>query len=313
MKKIVTPILFVLTFSLLVMSISAQKNVKPKKPQTKPIVSQTKQIVFAILNYNDGKKMLEPIALVDNGKLLDKESDTSPTKEPSSFFPTFYKPSTTYEVVFGGISAGKAVVAEDAKSTECAPNMANAAVTTKANLKGNVMALATNVDFKKGSGTRRLPTTAERAEIEKLVKAEFSKEKVAASALKTTNYHNLTAIDADNDGKIELVGSYYVKSSAKTRGLLFFIAEKSASGKFGLTYKEFEIVKEADVMSGDITALDGGTYNTLLIDSMDVDGDGMGEIFTITQAFEGNNFSVISKKAGKWTKGFEAGNYHCGY
>jgi hypothetical protein len=313
MKKIITPIFCVLTVSLLTMSLLAQKNVKPKKPQVKPIVSKTKQIVFAILNYNDGKKVLEPIALVDNGKLIDKDGDTPPTKEPSSFFPTFYKPNATYEVVFGGNAAGKAVVKEDAKPGECSPNMADAAVTTKANLKGNVMALATNVEIKKGSGTRRLPTNAERVEIEKLVKAEFAKEKVAASAIKTTNYHNLTAIDADNDGKVELVGSYYVKASAKTRGLVFFIAEKSAAGKFGFAYKEFEIVKEADVLSGDITALDGGTYNKLLLDSLDVDGDGVGEIFTITQGFEGNTFSVLAKKAGKWAKSFDGGNYHCGY
>jgi hypothetical protein len=302
-----------LTFSLFTAGVFAQKNVKPNKNQPKTAVSKTKQIVFAVLNYNDGKKMLEPIALIDNGKLIDKDGEMSPIKEPSGIFPLFFKPKTNYDVVFGGVSAGKAEVDEDAKTSECAPNMASAAVTTKANLKGNVMALATNLDFKKGSGTRRLPTTAERAEIEKLVKAEFASQKVAASALKTTNYHNLTAIDADNDGKIELVGSYYVKSSAKTRGLLFFIAEKSASGKFGFTYKEFETIKEADVMSQDITALDGGTYNELLLDTLDVDGDGIGEIFTITQAFEGNNFSVLSKKAGKWTKSFEAGNYHCGY
>ncbi len=306
MKKITIPVLFVLAFSLFSLSVFAQKNVKPVK-------SKTKQIVFAILNYNEGRKVLEPIALVENGKLIDKDGDNVATKEPSNFFATFYKSSATYDVVFGGKIAGKAVVEKDAKSTECSPNMAGAAVQIKANLKGNVMALATNVDVKKGSGTRRLPTTAERTEVEKLVRAEFTKEKVSASALKSLNYLNLTALDVNNDGKVELVGTYFTKTSASSRSLFFFIAEKNASGKFAFGHKEFESIKKDEVMSGEITALDGGTYQELLIDVLDVDGDGSSEIFTITQAFEGNNFSVYSRNDGKWSRSFEGGNYHCGY
>jgi hypothetical protein len=311
MKKITISVLFVLVFSLFSISIDAQKNKKPVKPKPS---AKAKNIVFAILNYNDGKKMLEPIALVEAGKLVDKEGENSATKEPSDFFAAYYKPDASYDVIFGGNVAGKAVVSKDAKTAQCSPNMADADVQfSKGTLKGFVMALATNLTPKKSSGLRRLPTTAERTEIEKLVRAEFTKGKVSASALKTMTYHNLTATDANNDGKIELIGSYYTKTSASSRSLFFFIAEKNAAGKFVFSHKELETIKKDEVMSGEITSLDDGTYHELLIDMLDINGDGVSEIFTITQAFEGNNFAVYSKTDGKWTRSFEAGNYHCGY
>jgi hypothetical protein len=308
MKKITTLIITVL---LLCSFAVAQKNTKPIKP--KPMV-KAKNIVFAVINLNEGKRKLEPIALIEAGKLTDKDGENSATKEPSDFFATYYKPDASYDVIFGGNVAGKAVVSKDAKIGECSPNMAEADVQfSKGTLKGFVMALATNFTPKKSSGLRRLPTTAERAEIEKLIRAEFTKGKISASALKTMTYHNLTATDANNDGKIELIGSYYTKTSTTSRSLLFFIAEKNAAGKFVFSHKELETIKKDEVMSGEITSLDGGIYHELLIDMLDVDGDGVSEIFTITQAFEGNNFAVYSKTDGKWTRSFESGNYHCAF
>jgi hypothetical protein len=51
----------------------------------------------------------------------------------------------------------------------------------------------------------------------------------------------------------------------------------------------------------------------LLLDIFDTDGDGVSEIFTIDQAFEGNNFNVYKRDKDEWSKILETYNYHCGY
>jgi len=282
-----------------------------KRTATKP-APKTKSIVFAVLN--DGQT-LEPIGEIDKGKMIATANGGDEPKTLTSFTNTYYKPKTTYSLIFGGASNGTVTVKSfDAKS-DCGKNLAQVSTqSAKAKLKGLVMALATNEKTTKtASGLRRLPTATERAEIETLVRAEFTKQGVSANAAKNLKYHNLTALDVDNDGKAEMVGSFWAENSAKERNLLFFIAEKNDDGKYNFGYSEYEKATPDNVMSGDLKDLDGGIGNELLLDAMNYNGDATAEIFTIAQAFEGNNFNVYSRQNGKWTKVFESYNYHCAY
>ena len=267
------------------------------------------QVVFAVLN---GGKSLEPIVSVENGKLVENQGDENGSWE--DFVKTNYKPKTTYNLIFGGSPSGKVTVNKADAKAECSANIAETtAQTTKAKLGGMVMALATNAPTKKTNGVRRAPTAAERAEIEKLVRAEFTKQKHSAATLKTLRSHNLTALDIDGDGKAEFVGTYWVTPSKTTRGTLFFIAEKDKGGKYAFTHSDYQLVRPDDIMSGEIKVLDEGITHELLLDTFDTDGDGTGEIFTIVQAFEGNNFHIYRRENGKWTRAMEIYNYHCAY
>lgn len=276
-----------------------------------PVLAQDskKQAIFAVLN--DGRS-LEPIVQVENGKLVENQSVENFSWD--DFIKTNYKPKTSYNLIFGGVAAGKVTVIKSAPDSDCATNMAEvSSETTKTKLGGMVMALATNAPLKTANGLRRAPTAAERAEIEKLVRAEYTKQKNSAAVLKTMRSHNLTALDVDGDGKVEFVGSYWVETSKTGRGLLFFIAQKESGGKYAFSHSEYNAVEQKDVMSGNIKDIDTGIYNELLLDAFDYDGDGVSEIFTIGRAFEGNNFNVYRRENGKWTLALETYNYHCGY
>jgi hypothetical protein len=274
--------------------------------------SKPKTIIFGVLN--DGST-LEPIAFVEKGKLTPTVNGSDESTIIAAFNKTYYKPKTVYSLIFGGVKAGSVTVKSSDPKSECAANMANVTFqSTKAKLKGLVMALATNGAVKSATtGLRRLPTAAERAQIETLVRAEFTKQKVAANAQKNLHYHNLTALDVNSDGSAELVGSYWVETSKTERALLFFIADKNKSGKYALDFSEFKAIKESEVMSGEIKHVDEGIYNELLLDVFDYDGDGTGEIFTYVQSFEGSGFNVYRREDGEWAKSFEGSNYHCGY
>lgn len=297
MKKTIAPILLILS---LVLPIFAQKTT------TKPVT----KVIFAVLN--DGKT-LEPLAKVENGKLMQTVSGGDEQAILTAFSKTYYKPKTSYSLIFGGNTAGTVTVIKNDPTAECSTNLATAATkSAKAKLKGFVMALATNISpIKAGSGVRRMPTPAERAEVEKLVIGEFAENKVTAR--QPLRSHNLTALDVDKDGKIEFVGTYWVTTSATERALLFFIADSGGSGKLAMNFAEFRRVKQEEVMSEEIKALDDGIYHELLLDVLDYNQDGVAEIFTYSQGFEGASFTAYLRKNGKWEQEVETSNYHCGY
>ena len=45
----------------------------------------------------------------------------------------------------------------------------------------------------------------------------------------------------------------------------------------------------------------------------DENNDGVAEIFTYSQAFEGAGFTVYQRNEGTWEQAVETSNYHCGY
>lgn len=299
--------LFVCGLLILAMSLAAFSQ---KRTAAKP-TTKAKPIVFAVLN--DGQT-LEPIGEIDKGKLVATANGGDESKVLTGFTSKYYKPKTVYNLIFGGAGVGTVTVdGFDAKS-DCGKNLAQVSTqSAKAKLKGFVMGLATGEKTAKtASGTRRLPTAAERAEIESLVRAEFIKQGVSATAAKNLKYYNLTALDVDNDGKAEMVGSFWAESSAKERNLLFFIAGKIDGDKYKFGYSDYKKVTPDDVMSGEMKDLDelGGE---LLLDVLDYNNDSTAEVFTINKAFEGNNFQVYSRQNGKWTRVFEGYNYHCAY
>lgn len=297
-------------YGLIILS-TAITSFSQKRP-TRVVEAKPKTIVFAVL---DDGKTLEPIGEIVKGELTATANGGDEQKVLSEFTSSYYKSKTAYNLIFGGASNGTVTVKSFDVKAECARNLAQAATeSAKAKLKGFVMALATNLMIDKtNSPVRRLPTATERAEIESLVRAEFAKQKVTANAAKKLNYYNLTALDIDNDGKAEMVGSFWVESSAKERNLLFFIAEQNSGGKYQFGYSEYKKVTPAEMMSGDLKDLDEGIGSELLLDTLDYNGDKNAEIFTISRAFEGNNFHVYRRQAGKWNKIFEGYNYHCGY
>lgn len=274
--------------------------------------SVSKPVIFAVIN--DGKT-IEPIAYIDKKKLVNTVAGDSSQKDLAAFSRKYYKAKTKYKLIFAGTNSGVVTVKSSDYKAECSSNMAQVTLeATKTNLKGFVMGLATDArTIKTATGIRRLPTPTERSEFEKIVRDEFIKQKVSAGLVKKLEYHNLTAIDVDKTGIVELVGSFWVNTSPTERALLFLIVDKEKSGNYSLTFSDFKTVKQSEVMNEEIATIDQGIYHELLLDSFDYDGDGVSEIFTIIQGFEGTSFNVYKREKSLWTKSFEASNYHCGF
>jgi hypothetical protein len=283
-----------------------------QKRIVKQPLKAVKSLIVAVLN--DGKTV-EPIAILEKGKLTAPTNGSDSAEMIAAFNKTYYPVGKKYSLYFGGAVAGSVTITGSDSKRECSANMADvSSTTTRTPLKGNVMAIATGSTQKgKGSGVRRLPSTAERAEIDALVRDKFIENGVPEAVANNLKYQNLTALDVEGDKKIEFVGSFWVDPSAKSRALLFFIAEIGSDGKFKFGHSEFKKVAEEETMSSDIKDVDTGVYHERLLDIFDVDGDGVSEVFTYVMSFEGAGFNVYKRQAGMWNKMFEGSNYHCGY
>lgn len=267
-------------------------------------------IIFAVL---DNGTTLEPIAYVTKNKLAEPVNGGDADNIISAFNKTYYKPATIYKLIFGGANAGVVKVKGSNPKADCRKNTATATTTSsKVQLKGLVMGLATNAPIKTTNAAyRRKPTPEEKLEMDALAKAEFLKEKLTPKVLR---YQNLTALDPDNDGKADLVASYWIEIDKLTRGLLFFVASRGSNGKYAVGYKEYRSVDQANMMSGaEITAVDEGVYQEVLLDTFDYDGDGNGEIFTHQAGLEAGGFAAYKRNGPKWIKAYEFSNYHCGF
>jgi len=306
--------LYIATFALLVCvagNFGQGKTAKPKPTPTPkvPIVSSSlRQIIFGVVNSGS---TLEPIGYVSKGKLSATINGSGDKTDLKAFAKTYYKTGQSYSLVFGGAKSGTASVKSSNASAECAPNTANIRTSGSVHFGKLIMGLGTNIPVKTTASTRRKPTASERSAADAIATAEFLKEKLTA---KTLRNQNLTAINVGGSNGDVLVGSYWIDIDKLTRGLLFFIAEKGKNGKYTVGYRDYRKIDQSDMMSGtNITAVDDGMYHELLLDYLDINGDGVAEIFTYQQGFEGSGFSALQRSGSHWTKVYEFNNYHCGF
>jgi len=267
-------------------------------------------VIFVV--WNDGK-WIDPIAVVSNGKLAAAPEDDTQLKV---FGTRYYKPRSSYPLIFGGAADGSVTVVKSNIGSECGGPSADVTLkSTKVKPVGLVMALASNVKLKpEVSGYRRRPTSDERTEIEKLVRGQFTKNGASAESVKVLRFQNFTAVDFEADGSPDFIGSYWIAPTTTERRLLFFIAEQKAPGDIKIAYSEHSVITPDDIMSGgELKDLEDGRGAELLIDLLDYDNDGVREIFTIGQAYEGNNYYAYKRENGKWTRVFETYNYRCAF
>lgn len=301
LQNITAYFLFVFLFAAL---IFPQVSYLPLNSHVKPNV-----VVFAVLY--DGT-LIEPIGFIDDGKMT--HSPVTIVENDGIGFKSLFATGRKYSLLFGGSRVGDIEIKKQFTGA-CTGEAAEISLkSSQVYLNGFVMALATdaplNLELRK---FRRRPLTKERASIEKLIREEFGSNGVSINSKKPLRYFNLTAIDVDHDGNAEFVGSYWSAPTPSERVMLFFIAARSKNGLYSFNYKKFKRYTNDKVMSENVEDTDDGTYHELLLDYFDIDGDGVAEIFTTTQAFEGRNFTVYRREKGKWRSIFSSYNYRCGY
>jgi hypothetical protein len=274
-------------------------------------------VVFLVTKDATQDAQVEPVAVIDSrGALSEPDSGTASDGTPNEFLARHYRPGAKYRLIFGGAEAGTLTI-RAATPAECSPNAASADIgSTTLKLGGNVMALATDgAHAPRAQSSRRAPTAAERAAAFGVAKRFLTGKRVSPSAVERgTKTLNLTATDLDGDGHEELIGSYVIKIGPRVRDTLFLIAAPQGRG-FRAVMTKYERVNASDLM--DPTLIEnlgeGGLGAELYVEQLDADGDGVGEVFTLSYSFEGTNYRAYQRRGGVWRAVYENYSYRCAY
>jgi hypothetical protein len=285
-------------------------------PQQRRTTRQ-ESVVFIVTKDETQDAQVEPVAVIDGrGALAEPAAGASGEGALSAFLARHYRAGAEYRLIFGGAEAGTLKI-RAATPAECSPNAASADLGPAASrLGGNVMALATDgAHAPRAQSSRRAPTAAERAAAFGVAKLFFTGKRVSASAFERgTKTLNLTATDLDGDGREELVGSYVVKVSPKVRDTLFLVAAPQGRG-YRAALTKYARVNAREMMDPSLIDRlgEGGLGTELYVEQLDADGDGVGEVFTLSRSFEGTTYRAYRRRGGVWRAAYENYSYRCAY
>ena len=279
--------------------------------------TRQESVIFLVTKDAGQDAQVEPVAVINNrGTLAEPAAEASGEGALSAFLARHYRAGSKYRLIYGGAEAGTLTI-RAATPADCSPNAASADIdSTAAKLGGNVMLLATDgAHATRAQSSRRAPTAEERAAAFGVAKRFLAGKRVSASAVERgTKTLNLTATDLDGDGREELIGSYVVKVGPKVRDTLFLVAAPQGRG-YRAALTRYARVNAREMM--DPTLIDNvgedGLGAELYVEQLDADGDGVGEVFTLSRSFEGTTYRAYQRRRGVWRAAYENYSYRCAY
>jgi len=252
-----------------------------------------KPIMVFSVSAESGDGSMDAVVLLNGTQLRVPFSDEQKDRQ-KKIAEEYFKAGRNYRLIFGGGEAGSVTVKK--WSEGCNTVHAEVGLSTSATLGGPVRALATNSDsLGKRASSRRAPTEAERTAVMTLVKDIYRQHRTPSSLIADLKVTNLTATDLDGDGKYEFVGSFTSAAKNKFERDLFLIAKSAGTGMRAdlAMFQAYQPPPETFLHSIDF------------IDQLDLDGNGVGEVFTIQGAFDGYAYVVFKKVGGRWRQVYD--------
>lgn len=250
-------------------------------------------VVFAV-SAESGEGSMDAVVIVD-GKVLRVPFTEEQKDKQKKFAEEYFAAGRTYRLIFGGGGAGSVTVKK--WSEGCNSVHAEVTPATSVRLGGKVSALATNSEsLGKKPSARRAPTEAERAAVLTLVKNIYSRNRTPANLISSLKVTNLTATDLDGDGKYEMIGSFTLAARNKFERDLFLIARQPAGAAMRADFVKFQAYKPPP--EGFLSSID-------FIDQLDLDGDGVGEVFATQGGFDGYALLIFKKVGARWRQVYQ--------
>lgn len=282
--KLLLPL--VLLLSLFVSINSRTNSLTSVAPQ------QQAAVVFAV-SAESGEGSMDAVVIVD-GRRLRKPYDDEQKDKQKSFGEQYFASGKVYRLIFGGGEAG--TVKLDKWSEGCNNIHAQVTPTTSAKLGGKVMALATTSDtLGKRESSRRAPTDSERAAVLALMTGIYRQKLTPARLLGSIKVANITATDLDGDGKYEFIGSFTLAAKNKFERDLFLIA-KPQGAAMRAEFVKFQAYQPPPEQYH---------YSIDFVDQLDLDGDGVGEVFATQGGFDGYAYLIFKKVGGRWKEVYD--------
>jgi len=249
-------------------------------------------VVFAV-SAESGEGTMDAVVVVDGKQLRAPFSDENKAAQ-KKFALEYFAAGRTYRLIFGGGEAGSVKLKK--WSEGCNSVHAEVTPSTSVRLGGEVKALATSsTSLGKRASARRAPTDAERAAAMALVKNIYSENRTPASLINSIKVTNLTATDLDGDGEYEFIGSFTSAAKNKFERDLFLIARAQGAG-MRADFAKFQAYQPPP---------EEFLSNIDFVDQLDLDGDGMGEVFATQAGFDAYAYLIFKKVGGRWRQVYQ--------
>ena len=296
---------------------AAQAASKPKPPanaaQSKTS-SKAGATLFVVAQQGSGSH-IEPLVGIIEGRYLEPPSAES--EQFAAFAARYYRTGQKYRLLFGGGDAGAVTVkARSGKDSDCGRALADVELPSGARINGLVMGLATNSEtMGRRAAARRFPAPAERTAVNELAGRIFRQKGVAAAAVQDMKTINMTATDLNGDGKWEVIASFVVRTRARVEAVhhLFLVAVADADG-FDIDLMRYARTTKGDLPEGaSLDDIQAALLSEVLVDHVDLDGDRVNEVVTMTMSFEGATYKIYHKQKNRWANIYEFYSYRCAY
>jgi hypothetical protein len=241
---------------------------------------------------------IDPVALIGRGGTIKEPFPPESDVAARRFVDKWLKPGRSYRVLFGGAPSGTAVVRE-APGDPGISLQSRVALNTTAPLGERTRAIAiSETSALNGRPLQRRPlTTAERSALVAGAQSEFRKSGVSADAAKSSKIITASAINLDRSGRFELIARLQATEPAGSRCDLFVIAEPRGTAGYTLALSIVNKDKRTN------TTEDTYYIEQDLVDAIDIDGDGIGEVVTRSVYYESHDYAIYKKRTGgKWRK-----------
>src|SRR5258706_4684665 len=254
--------------------------------------SRKTTMVFAV-SAESGAGSMDAVVMIDGKQLRVPFSDEQKDRQ-KRIAEQYLAAGRKYRLIFGGGEAGSVAVKK--WSEGCNSVHAEVTLSSGPRLGGRVRALATNSDtLGKRASARRAPTDAERTAVMSLVKSIYRQRGTPLSLIASLKVTNLTATDLDGDGKYEMIGSFTAAAKNKFERDLFLIAHQQD------TAMRADLVKFQAYQPPPETFL----HSIDFVDQLDLDGNGVGEVFAVQGGFDAYAYVIFKKVGGRWRQVYD--------
>jgi len=275
------------------------------------------QVLFAVINRGE-ELAIEPVAMVTKTpgpcagcwRLHFVDARWNDDMTDDVFAERYYRHGRTYRVLTGGFEAGTATV-DKPTSLGCVSLAATVKITPP--LPDYWPALAVgSMHVPPRTADRLEATDEEKAALTVLARRGYRDRGVRAAILDKTEGTDLLSIDLNHDGTRDLIGAFEIGSTTDLDKILpahelhrlFLIAIGDGAGNYHTDYVWY--FHWADGMS------ENNTEDMHVVDTLDLDEDGVDEVITSTNGYEGNEYQILKRgRNGKWTIVYNGGGSGC--
>jgi hypothetical protein len=283
-------------------------------PQPKSRAGSGAGAVLFVVTQDRSGSYVEPLVGVIQGRYIEPPSGASENFE--QFAGRYYRAGQKYRLLFGGGEAGTATLKEwSGKASDCGRSRASVELETTARIGGLVGIATTSDTLGRKAPSRRFPSAAERSAVSEMAQKILRQKGVPATSLQSMKTINMTAIDLNGDGKMEVVASFTARTREKGEAVhhLFLIAEPDGDG-FDVGVMKYARTARGDLPQGaSLDDVDDAVLTEVLVDHLDLDNDKLNEVITMTKSFEGATYKIYKRQKGQWATLYEFYSYRCAY